>query len=109
MLWAYFNFSQFIITWSGNLPEEIPWYLKRSAEGWKFLAIALVVLHFALPFVILLSRDLKRNRRRLAMIAGAVFFLRFVDMFWMVAPAFSPGAFTVHWMDLVAVVGLGGV
>jgi hypothetical protein len=109
MLWAYFNFSQFIITWSGNLPEEIPWYLKRSGTGWQAIAIALVVLHFALPFFILLSRDLKRNRRRLAMVALVVLFLRFVDVYWMIAPAFSPGVFTVHWMDLLAVVGLGGL
>ena len=109
MLWAYFNFSQFLIIWSGNLPEEIPWYLKRGGNGWLLVSIALVFFHFALPFVILLSRDLKRNRRRLGLIALGVFVLRFVDVFWLIAPAFSPDALVVHWLDPVAVAGVGGV
>ena len=109
MLWAYFNFSQFLITWSGNLPEEIPWYLKRSTPGWKAVSIAIVVFHFILPFVILLSRNLKRHPKRLAMIALGLIVLRFVDVYWLIAPAFSPNAIAVHWMDLFAVVGLGGL
>lgn len=109
MLWAYFNFSQFLITWSGNLPEEIPWYLKRSTPGWKAVSITIVVFHFILPFVILLSRNLKRHPKRLAAIALGLIVLRFVDVYWLVAPAFSPNAIAVHWMDLFAVVGLGGL
>lgn len=110
MLWAYFNFSQFIIIWSGNLPEEIPWYLRRGGgNNWVFLAVAIVLFHFALPFVILLSRDLKRNRRRLAAIALMVLVLRFVDLFWMIVPAFSPHGIAVHWMDILSVIGVGGV
>jgi len=109
MLWAYFNFSQFLITWSGNLPEEIPWYIKRSTAGWKAVSIAIVVFHFALPFAILLSRNLKRHPRRLAMMALGVIVMRFVDIYWLIAPAFSPDAFTVHWMDLLAPIGVGGL
>jgi len=109
MLWAYFNFSQLIIIWSGNLPEEIPWYLKRMEGGWQYVGVAIILFHFVLPFVILLSRDLKKRARLLALIALFVFFMRYVDMYWLIAPAFSPAVFTVHWLDLAAILGLGGV
>ena len=66
MVWAYFSFSQFLIIWAGNLPEEIPWYLTRLNGGWQFVGLLLVVGHFALPFALLLSRDLKRNFKLLA-------------------------------------------
>ena len=61
MVWAYFSFSQFIIIWAGNLPEEIPWYMTRLNGGWQFVGLLLVLGHFVLPFALLLSRDLKRN------------------------------------------------
>ncbi len=88
MVWAYFSFSQFLIIWAGNLPDEIPWYLERSSGGWQFVALVLVVGHFALPFALLLSRDLKRNFKLLASIAVFILFMRFVDVFWLVAPGF---------------------
>ena len=66
MVWAYFSFSQFLIIWAGNLPKEIPWYLERLKGGWQFVALILVLGHFALPFALLLSRDLKRNFKLLA-------------------------------------------
>src|SRR5204863_1385239 len=69
MVWAYFSFSQFLIIWAGNLPEEIPWYLTRLNHGWGFVGLLLVIGHFALPFALLLSRDLKRNFKLLASIA----------------------------------------
>jgi hypothetical protein len=109
MLYAYFAFSQFLIIWSGNLPEETPWYLARLNGGWQYLAIGLVLFQFALPFVILLSRNLKRNARRLAGVALVVLVSRLLDLFWMVKPAFSPARFAVHWMDVAAVLGVGGV
>ncbi|HEY0097420.1 MAG TPA: hypothetical protein VGB76_00585 [Pyrinomonadaceae bacterium] len=87
MLWAYFSFSQFLIIWSGNLPEEIPWYLRRLYGGWGYVAVALVILHFALPFVLLLSRDLKRRARALVLVALLVLFMRVVDLFWTIAPS----------------------
>ena len=86
MLWAYIHLSQFLITWSGNLPEEIPWYLRRTHGGWKLVAQMLVVFHFALPFLLLLSRDLKRDAKRLAGVAGLVFLVRLLDLYWLVAP-----------------------
>lgn len=109
MLWAYFGFSQFLIIWSGNLPEEIPWYVRRLQSSWKWVGLALVVLQFALPFVLLLSRDIKRNARRLVIVAVAVILMRLVDLIWLTGPEFHEGAFYFHWMDVVMPVGLGGL
>jgi hypothetical protein len=109
MVWAYFSFSQFLIIWAGNLPDEIPWYLERLRGGWRYIALALVLGHFALPFALLLSRDLKRNFKLLASIAVFILFMRFVDLYWLVAPDFSKGEFTVSWMDFTAPVALGGI
>jgi hypothetical protein len=109
MLWAYFAFSQFLIIWSGNIPEETKWYLHRLRGGWGWIGIGLVLLHFALPFVLLLSRDLKRNARRLAMIAGLIFLMRLIDVYWLVEPEFNRAHFRFSWMDLVAPVAFGGL
>jgi hypothetical protein len=109
MLYAYFSFSQFLIIWSGNLPEETPWYLKRIGGGWLALAIALPLFHFFLPFFVLLSRRLKRNPRRLFIVAALLLFMRLAGDYWMIMPAFSPGVFTLHWIDVAAVVGVGGI
>lgn len=109
MVWAYFSFSQWLIIWAGNLPSEIPWYLKRLRGGWQYMALALILFHFAVPFALLLSRDLKRNFKLLASIAILVLLMRFVDVYWLVAPESQPGALAVSWMDLAAVVGIGGV
>ncbi|HZG53917.1 MAG TPA: hypothetical protein VEZ40_17565 [Pyrinomonadaceae bacterium] len=87
MLWAYFSFSQFLIIWSGNLPEEIPWYMRRLFGGWGYVALALVVFHFALPFVLLLSRERKRRARALVLVALLVLVMRVVDLFWTIAPS----------------------
>jgi hypothetical protein len=109
MLWAYFAFSQFLIIWSGNLPEETPWYLNRLRGGWEWIGIALIALHFALPFAVLLSRDMKRNARRLALVACGVIVMRAIDLFWLVSPAFESEGLRVHWLDLTTFVGVGGI
>lgn len=109
MLWTYFALSQFLIIWSANLPEEIPWYLKRLHGGWQWLGISIIVCHFILPFVLLLSRDIKRRAGTLAIVAVIVIAARFADLFWMVTPAFYPAGITVHWMDLLTAVGVGGI
>ena len=109
MIYAYFAFSQFLIIWSANIPEETPWYLKRITGGWIVLAIALPLFHFFLPFFVLLSRKLKKNPRRLIIVALLMLFMRLADLYWMIAPAFSPGKFVLHWMDIAAVLGVGGV
>jgi len=109
MVWAYFSFSQLLVIWSGNLPEEIPWYINRFAGGWQYIGVALVLLHFGLPFALLLSRDLKRNFKLLRAVAVTVIVMRFVDLYWVIAPNFRKEQFGLSWMDLVAPVGLGGV
>ncbi|MCI0488272.1 MAG: hypothetical protein L0229_16915 [Blastocatellia bacterium] len=113
MLWAYFNFSQFLIIWAGNLPEEIPWYIRRLQGSWKWVGLMLVVFHFALPFFLLLSRDLKRNARRLITVALLVVFMRFIDVIWLIAPEFQEKDFTARKlgivMDFVALIGVGGI
>ncbi len=109
MLWAYISFSQFLIIWSGNLPEETPWYLNRLGFGWQTFAMILVLGHFAAPFVILLLRRSKRNARVLATLAMALFALRFVDYYWLLAPAFHHGEFHPSWMDAVAPIGVGAL
>ncbi len=109
MLWAYFAVSQLLIIWSGNLAEEVTWYLERVEGGWKFVGLLLAFLHFALPFLLLLSRDLKRDARRLAVVAILLLAMRWVDLYWQVGPAFHHDGFSLHWLDLATVAGLGGL
>jgi hypothetical protein len=109
MVWAYFSFSQFLIIWAGNLPEEIPYYLVRINNGWGFVALMLVAGHFALPFALLLSRDLKRNFKLLASIAIFILFMRLVDLYWVVTPEFRLQSFGISWMDFTVPVGLIGL
>ena len=108
MLWAYLNFSQFLIIWSGNLPEEIPWYIERMRGGWGVVAIALVVGHFALPFMLLLSQDVKKGPW-LARVAIFILVMRLVDTIWLVGPTFAHEGFPIHWMDVAVPAGLIGV
>jgi len=109
MLWAYFSYSQFLIIWSGNLPEEIVWYLPRTHGGWGAIAVAVVVLHFAFPFFFLLSRSLKRNPHRLVSVAVLILIMRVIDLLWVIAPGFSGAKFQISWMDLAAPLGIGGI
>ncbi len=108
-LWAYMALSQFLIIWSGNLPEEIPWYLDRMHGGWDTVGVIIVLFHFTVPFALLLSRDNKRNGRILAKIAVAIIIMRFVDLDWIIMPSFHPEQFAFHWMDLAAPVAIGGL
>ena len=109
MLWSYFAFSQFLIIWSGNLPEEIHWYLPRTHGAWGVIALAVVILHFAFPFLFLLSRSFKRNAGKLVIVAVLILVMRLVDLFWMIAPSFTHEHFHISWMDLVAPIGIGGL
>ena len=109
MVWAYFSFSQFLIIWAGNLPEEIPWYLTRLNRGWQYVGLLLVVGHFALPFALLLSRDLKRNFKFLAGIAVFVLFMRLVDLYWLVAPSFRKTGLRYQLDGFHAPIGLVGL
>ena len=109
MFWAYLSFSQFLLIWSENLAEEIPWYLHRIGGGWEWLAIALIFFQFGLPFVLLLSRNTKRDSRTLAAVAAAILFMHWLDILWMVVPSFYPARFHIHWLDIAAPVAIGGL
>ena len=89
MLWAYLSFSQFLIIWSGNIKDEIPWYMTRAFGGWAVVAVILIVLHFALPFLLLLQRNVKRRVQRLAAVAAMMLILSMVDVYWLVVPAYE--------------------
>ncbi len=109
MLWAYMAFSQFLIIWAGNLPHEITFYLARLRGGWQYVALALVLLHFALPFALLLSRDLKRDFRLLRRVALLILAVRIVDLYWLVVPDYHPGRFFLSWLDVAVPVAIGGL
>jgi hypothetical protein len=109
MLWAYVNLSQFLIVWSGNLPEEIPWYIARWSGSWRALGLLLIVAHFALPFLLLLSRDVKRNAALLAGVALGILAMRLVDLHWLVGPELHARGQAFHWLDLAATLGIGGI
>jgi hypothetical protein len=109
MLWSYFAFSQFLIIWSGNLPEEIRWYLPRIHGSWGAIALIVIILHFAFPFLFLLSRSFKRNAGKLVIVAVLILVMRLVDLFWMIVPNFTGEHFHVSWMDLVAPIAMGGL
>ena len=109
MLWSYFAFSQFLIIWSGNLPEEIGWYLPRIHGAWGAIALAVILLHFAFPFLFLLSRSLKRHAGKLVIVAVLILLMRLIDLFWMIEPNFTKGEFHFSWMDLVAPIAMGGL
>ena len=109
MLWAYFAFSQYLIIWSGNLPEEIAWYLHRLQTGWRIVAITLVIFHFAAPFVLLLSRAVKREPSLIVKVAMGILVARLVDLFWLIAPEFHRNGIAVSWMDIVLPFTLGSV
>jgi hypothetical protein len=108
MLWAYFDFSQLLIIWSGNLPEEITFYRTRLDGQWGVVAAIIVVFHFFVPFFLLLSRDLKRNLKTLPAIATWLIFMRLVDLYWMTRPEFTSRAVPTWW-DLGAPLALGGL
>ncbi len=108
MVWAYFSFSQWLIIWAGNLPNEITFYLRRINNGWGFVALGLVLFHFAIPFAILLSRPFKRNIRKLVWVAVLLLLMCYVDLFWIIEANFST-TFTVTLADVVAPVAIGGI
>jgi hypothetical protein len=107
VLWAYMSFSQYLIIWSGNLPEEITWYLDRQQPGWVPLGVVLVIVHFAMPFFLLLMRGIKSNRNLVRKLAMLIIAARTLDLFWLIAPEKREGgvgislAEAVSWMDLV--------
>ena len=108
MVWAYFMISQYLIIWSGNLPEEVTWYLVRRSDGWQALSLALILCHFAVPFLLLLSADLKRRPKLLVSVAIWVLAMRWLDVYWLAAPSLTDAA-AFHWLNLTVPLGLGGL
>lgn len=117
MVWAYFNFSQYLIIWSGNLPEETEWYIARQSGVWAVIGGILIFFHFAFPFLMLLSRDIKRNARWLTMLAVFILVMRLVDLYYIIGPAPRIGSAgveldfldSISWMDFVAPIAIGGI
>jgi hypothetical protein len=109
MLWAYVSFSQYLIIYAGNLAEETPFYVHRTDGGWQAVALSLVLLHFAVPFLLLLSRRTKQSPRVLSALAAFVLVMRLVDLFWIAAPAFYGHELHMHWLDLALPLGIGAV
>jgi hypothetical protein len=113
MFWAYCSFFQYLVIWMGNLPEENVWYVHRSREGWQYLAIVLAGLHFAAPFLLLLSRQMKRQSTAICRIAVLLLGMRYLDLYWLIMPGFEQGGsdrrgLTFHWVDLAALAAIGG-
>jgi len=107
MVWAYFNFSQWLIIWAGNLPSEITFYMTRLHGGWASIGLILVIFGFAVPFAILLSRPFKRDIRQLVWLAVWMLLMRYVDMFWIIEPNFSK-TLSVTLADIVVPIAIGG-
>jgi len=109
MAWAYLSFSQFLLIWSENIPEETSWYLLRTRGGWQWVAMALAALEFAVPFVLLLSRDVKENAGRLLAVAALVLVMRFADLVWWIEAAY-PAGIGLYWlMDLAMLFAMGAI
>jgi hypothetical protein len=110
MFWAYVSFSQFFIIWYGNLPEEVVWYLKRIEGPWQWVALTIAFLHFILPFVLLLSREWKRDPARLAAVALILLVAEWITVVWQVEPAVAHGRPSfVPWLDLGLTAAIGGL
>jgi hypothetical protein len=109
MLWTYFAFSQYLIIWSGNLPEETVWYVARNHGGWGAIALGIVILQFAFPFMTLLSRAAKKSPQKLALLAVLILVMRIVDVIWMIEPSYNREQFHLSWMDIVAPLAMGGL
>lgn len=106
MLWAYLSFSQWLIIWAGNLPDEITWFMDRIHGHWELVALALVLLHFVVPFTLLLSRGLKQDHRRLVWVAALLFLMRYVDLYWNIEPNFHKENFHYSWLDAAVPIAL---
>lgn len=110
VFWAYVGFSQMMLQWYANIPEEIVYYHYRwHAEGWRGFSVFLLVGHFVLPFLFLISRNVKRRLALLGIGCGWVLFMHIVDIYWFVMPNVQRGGLAIHWMDLAALLAIGGV
>ena len=109
MLWAYMSFSQFLIIWAGNLQDENFWYTVRATGEWKWVALFIILFHFAVPFVLLLNRPVKRHMAALSVVGAGLLVMTWIDLYWFIMPAYYPLGPQINWMDIVAPVGIGGL
>lgn len=109
VFWAYIGFSQYMLTWYANLPEETIWYAARSTGGWTAVSLLLLFGHFLVPFCLLLPRFVKRSPRLLAPVAAWVLVMHYVDIYWLTMPKLSPSRVPLHPLDLACLLGLGGL
>lgn len=107
-LWAYMAFSQLLIVWIGNVPEEAEWYIARTTGGWGAVGLVLIFGHFALPFFVLLSRALKHRPARLAAVGAWLLLMHLVDVWWVVMPSHHE-RLALHWLDLACPLAVGGL
>jgi hypothetical protein len=107
LLWIYMTFSQFLIIWSGNLPEEITWYVTRRSGGYWEWSVVMLALHWVLPFFVLLSRRLRKNPRVIGTTALIVLFGHWLDLYWQAMPSMQ-AQLALHWLDAAIPLGLGG-
>jgi hypothetical protein len=108
IIWAYMAFFQYMLIWIANLPYDISWYLPRLRNGWQWVAWVLVVFHFAIPFGLLLMRDIKQNPAAMVKVAGLLLVMQLVYDYWQVLPAFPGTHLGEHWMDFLTPIALGG-
>jgi hypothetical protein len=109
MLWAYVQFGQLLVIWSGNLPHEISWYLNRVRGGWRWVAVVLFLFHFLVPFFLLLMRPIKKRRQLLAWVAGCIFAAHIVDVWWTIVPSLHTQHFYITWQAFATFLGIGGI
>jgi len=108
IFWAYLSFDQFMLIWVGNLNDQIPWYLRRMTDGWDILGVIVILGQFAIPFLALVLRGVRRNPVALGWIALLLFSCRFLEDILLVEPEFSPVGILQHWQDVALLLGLGG-
>jgi hypothetical protein len=109
MLWAYTAFSQFLLIWYANVKEETPYYLKRQHGTWGAIAALLIIFHFFLPFFMLLMRQIKDRPKTIAIVTAILIAMRYIEIYWLVAPAHHGIHFYFSWMSIAALVGIGGI
>jgi hypothetical protein len=109
VFWAYISFSQFMLIWYASIPEETTYYHLRWAGGWRTFSILMIVVHFVIPFFLILSRNIKRRVPILAFGAAWLLVTHVMESFWLVMPYVSPGELSMHWLDVAALFAVGGI
>jgi hypothetical protein len=109
VFWAYIAGSQYFLIWYGNVPEETVWFLDRWKGSWKILSLLIPIGHFTIPFLVLLFRATKRNLTVLGSMAVLILVMHWADLYWIIGPNLHPDGLRLSWMDLTAMVGIGGI